>query len=129
MIVDTIMRLLARGTSVEALPRARDEQGSGRSQAISGASLRHDVADRRADTVGDRVAGEVVEAPRLGGLRPVADSEPLEGVLDLPQARPVEVLETDVVGNADILPELILRVAHERPVDGFRSQCLGAQPG
>jgi hypothetical protein len=103
---------------------ARDEQGSGRSRAVSGASLRHDVADRRADAVGDRVAGEVVEAPRLGGLHPVADSELLEGVLDLPEGLPVEVLEADVVGNAHMLPELILRVAHERPVDGFRSQCL-----
>src|SRR3954447_22991571 len=89
--------------------------------------LRHGVAYGRSDASGDGIAGVLVESARLVALDAVADAEVLQLGANCGHAAPVEVLEADVVGDADGAAELILGVAHERAMDRFRPQRLRAE--
>jgi hypothetical protein len=81
------------------------------------------------DAARERVAGVFVEAPGLLVLGAVADTEPFQRDAHLRYRGVGEVLESAVVGNADVLAKLTLSEAHERAVDRLGAHRLGAQPG
>lgn len=56
------------------------------------------VAHRCADTPGDRVTGIFVKASGHVGGGAVADPEPLQRVVHLRYGRPVEILESHIIG-------------------------------
>ena len=87
------------------------------------------MADPRADAEHARIAGVLVEATWPVASRAVADAESFQRVAHLGHGGIVEILEPDVVGNADVLAKLALREAHKRAVDRLGAHRLGAQPG
>ena len=87
------------------------------------------MADPRADAAQARVAGVLVEAPGPVASRAVSDAQPFQRVAHLRNGGIVEVFESDIVGNSDVLAKLALGETHKRAVDRLGTHRLGAQPG
>lgn len=82
----------------------------------------------RSDAARNRIARILIEPPGTTALLAVPDSEPFERIANLGNRRPIEVFETDVVGNTHVLAELPLRESHERAMHRLRTHGFSAKP-